>query len=129
MSAGSFGIGIVVAIGVAFFLMYISGILIEGIEKQTSDMNETNISEFFEPYSAIGVIPFVVIVGIALTALGIALPNGYVEETEVAYYLDTDDIAVEPKTLKVRDARKILKIRFAKGEITKEEYTMRMSRL
>ena len=52
-----------------------------------------------------------------------------VPEDEKDFYLDTSDIAVEPKRLTVRDAKKILKIRFAKGEISSEEYTERMSRL
>ena len=62
-------------------------------------------------------------------ALNYGLNNKTVDENEEAYYIDTADIAIAPGTLKVRDAKKILQIRFAKGEISSEEYTERMARL
>jgi len=43
--------------------------------------------------------------------------------------VDSDDIAFEFSSFGVRDAKKILQIRFAKGEISNEEYVERMSRL
>ena len=72
--------------------------------------------------------------GIAIIMVGLALVfvkyTSKEEENETnSYTVDTNDIAIEPSTKSIRDAKKILKIRYAKGEINSKEYTERMSRL
>ena len=80
--------------------------------------------------SLVEMIPFCVLFLVLIIVIRTILNNNsLVDEEEQAYYLDQDDIAVEPGTLKVRDAKKILKIRYAKGEINSLEYSERMSRL
>ena len=55
-----------------------------------------------------------------------------VDEDEEGYYEDEEeymDDAPDGKHILVKDAKEILRIRLAKGEISTEEYTDRMSRL
>jgi len=78
-----------------------------------------NISPFFLTV----VIPVVVILNIIGSVLNDA---ELVDEDEVSYYVEHEYVE---QGIRVKDAKKILKIRFAKGEIDSYEYTERMSRL
>ena len=73
--------------------------------------------------------PVMIVAFLILSFISILHGSKAIPDDEAAYYLDQDDIAVEPKTLTIRDAKKILKIRYAKGDIDSFEYTERMSRL
>jgi uncharacterized membrane protein len=113
-------------------LVIIAVVVLVGLSLINSHINETlEGSDIPQPLrTLISVVPVV----FAILGLSFAIQFGLagerpVDEDEEAYYIDTADIAIEPGTLKVRDAKKILKIRYAKGDISSVEYLERMSRL
>lgn len=97
------------------------------LEKQTTKALE----RIRESYNATADFMIVVVLfTIIMSVLYLVLKfGGYVSEEEESYFVDKTDVTFEPGKLKVRDAKKILQIRFAKGEISSEEYTERMARL
>jgi len=105
------------------FIMLI--LVVVPVTNQILNSNELP-SQYFP---IVAFLPLVLVIAIIYGVAGIYLDSKPVSNEEASYYVDTNDIAVEPKTLSVRDAKKILRIRFAKGEISSEEYTERMSRL
>jgi uncharacterized membrane protein len=98
--------------------------MITEVAKTTADNTQSQTVSLI-----IRLTPVVMAVGVIVIIIVPILKdtNTIVDEDEAEYYVEDTDI--DPETLTVRDAKKILQIRLAKGEITSEDYTERMSRL
>ena len=105
-----------------FVVLYVGNYIFTALEKEITKPLPTT------PFTTLVVLVILMIPIIVVLSVS-KFSGGYVDEDEEGYYIDTNDIAFEPGKLRVKDAREILRIRYAKGEINSVEYTERMARL
>jgi uncharacterized membrane protein len=126
MSAGSL-IGMVVAAFIGIFLcVFIWGSIGTELENMDNEsLNETLGT--FQNNSWFNLLPLVIIVGafLFIVSWGVRLEDDGEEDVEV---VEAENYIEEERETR-KTAMFILRERFANGEITKEEYTERMSRL
>ena len=113
------GMIVITIIGICFFIPILNSVIDDAIDNVDLGVAEKELFSIF---------PFILFVCIPLITIGNYLFGEFefVADDEVSYYVEPEFVE---KGLRVKDAKQILKIRFAKGEIDSFEYTERMSRL
>lgn len=120
-----FGIAVIVviALGIPVVISFTSSFLPVACGNVSTD---TMISEMGSPYMVLGSLVAVTIIAICICGFVVVSNSGSLGDIVED---DIEDDEPEPIQVKRKDAQRILMERFARGEITNEQYTEQMSRL